>query len=502
MRCRWPWAASITGVLAIALAIVSWQANKAVKEAGRAQAMQDFVIALFENTGDGRHDQGLDVRALLDAGVVRADTELAMQPRARAELLGLIARLRAGLGDDRETLRLLDKQQQVMRSLGDAAPGNLALEAAALRGRSLRELDRSPDCLATLGPLLADAQGQADTWPLQTAEFLSQLGRCHRQQQGTDVARDLFGQALQLRRASKGANALEAESLTDLALLQLDEGRVADGVSALRDALQKLRANGGERNAAGLDIWRSLGDAYRQLDNTIESQAAYRQALDIALDRFGAQHPRTAVVQQRLADSLVRTGQFEEAERLLRLAQDTYTARDGGDSPALAPIASLRGLIAIERDLPAEAEAALVEATRLWRLQAQIARHGGDLCLLAISRASQGRADAAGESAEECLTLLQTQAAERARAAAALADDAADRGDLVQARGWLERVAGAQAPGGRVSLARARLAVDTAAVDADARLAEAVAAVVENPGGRRAAPGAGGAAGRNRVPPR
>lgn len=53
----------------------------------------------------------------------------------------------------------------------------------------------------------------------------------------------------------------------------------------------------------------------------------------------------------------------------------------------------------------------------------------------------------------------------------------------MQARDWLDRVAGAQAPGVRVSLARARLAVDTAAVDADARLAEAVAAVAKTPAG-------------------
>jgi len=380
-----------------------------------------------------------------------------------------------------QTPALSDRKHQWSRSLGSAGPANLALESAALRGRSLRELGRTPECLATLGPQLAEAQAQARAWPLQSAEFFSQLGRCHRVMQGTEVARDLFGQALLLRRASKGAAVQEAESLTDLALLQGDEGRVAEGVSALRDALQKLRANGGERNAAGLDIWRSLGDSYRVLGNTVESQAAYRQALDIALDRFGAQHPRTAVVQQRLAEILAQTGQFEEAERLLRLAQDNFTARGGEDGSALAPIASLRGRIALERDLAAEAETALADAVRLWRLHAQASRHGSDLCQLAIAQADQGKADVARQTAEECLALLQAQVPERARAAAMLAEDAADRADAVAAQRWLDRV-----PAGRASVAsavftQARLAVASDAADAGTRLADAGQAIAREP---------------------
>ena len=83
----------VSTVLAIALAITSWQANQAFREASRAEAMQGFVVALFENTGDKTNPEDVNVRELLDAGVRRADTELSNQPQARAELLGLIARL-------------------------------------------------------------------------------------------------------------------------------------------------------------------------------------------------------------------------------------------------------------------------------------------------------------------------------------------------------------------------------------------------------------------------
>ncbi len=67
---------SVLGLMVTALGFMYWQSSKAIIEAQRAQAMQDFVVALFENTDQAGNGDGLDVRTLLDAGVRRADTEL------------------------------------------------------------------------------------------------------------------------------------------------------------------------------------------------------------------------------------------------------------------------------------------------------------------------------------------------------------------------------------------------------------------------------------------
>jgi len=431
----------ISSVLAIALTIVSWQANRALKEAARAQAMQDFVIALFENTGNKGGNQALDVRALLDAGVRRADTELANQPQARAELLGLIARLKSGLGDDREALQLLDRQHEVLAVLGDAVPGNLLLESAALRGRSLHELGRSEDCLVALGPILAQAQHQASAFPLPAAEFLSQLGRCHRQLGGSSVARDLFGQALQLRQGSRNSAALEAESQTDLALVLADDGQLDGAVSALHDALDKLRAADGERNALGVDIWLDLGDLYARQRNLTEAEAGYRQALDIALSRFGGDHPRTAEAQFKLADLLSRRGKLAEAGQLLSLAQDTLTAHWGRNSLELAQPWHLRGLLELERDRPAEAETALSEAIRLWRGRKMLGAHAADLCTLSHLQRRNHDTARADASAQECLELLRGRPQPELTAQlGGLVDNALDLGDVSAAARWFKQI--------------------------------------------------------------
>ena len=445
----------VTSVLAFALTVVSWQARRATAEATRAEAMQDFVVALFENSGDDG-DQAVDVRSLLVTGEQRADAELAMQPQARAELLGLIARLRAGLGDSEEVLQLLDRQQALLAILGDAAPVGVRLEAAALRGRSLRELDRPADCAAALAPLLPLATQADPEDALAAAEFLAQYGRCLRLLGHVATARPLFESALQ-RRA--GRDALRAESQADLALLLLDEDRPAEAASALRAALDLLRASGGERNALGAHIWHSLGLAFARAGNTREAEAAFRQALDVALSRFGANHPRTAQLQYDLAGLLLDAGKLGDAAQVAQLALDQVQARAGPDAPALRPLWRLRGRIAWERDLPAAAEAAFAEAVRL-------AGNAGaddvaDHCLLAQAQYARSGAAAALRA---CLVAWPgVPQAQRDAAGGAMAEVALDRGDLASARAWLPARAASEPA---VRLQQARLAVATGAADA------------------------------------
>jgi serine/threonine-protein kinase len=460
----------VSTVLAVALAIVSWQASRAVQEASRAQAMQDFVIALFENSGNASSTRGVDVRALLDAGVSRADTELATQPQARAELLGLIARLRSGLGDDAEALALLDRQHELLQPLGARAPPSLLLDAAALRGYSLRMLGRERDCLSALGPLLPTAQSAADAAPLPVAEFLSQLGRCHAALEGNAVARDLFGQALSLRRAHAGGSPVVAESENDLALLAPAEQRLP----ALRKALAHLRGSGGEQNALGVEIWRNLGDTYSELRNGLESEAAYRQSLDIALARFGANHPRTSAAQQQLADVLLGAGKLAEAERLLGLAQESLLARWGPDSPQLAEQEGMRGMVALERDEPAESERLLTDSVRIWRSHAAIDAHAADLCHLAQAQNELHRDEQADANRRECLSALRGSAHPDPRSAEAAlvhaAHAALDRRDLVEARSWLAQLPVPQPDTPAVRLVFARVAQVSGEANAGAKI--------------------------------
>lgn len=266
-----------------------------------------------------------------------------------------------------------------------------------------------------------------------------------------------------------------AESENDLALLVPPEQRLA----ALRKALAHLRASGGEQNALGVEIWRNLGDAYAGQQDALEAEAAYRQSLEIALARFGANHPRTSAAQQQLAQILLGAGKLAEAERLLALAQDSLLARWGPDSPQMAEQEGVRGMVALERGDPAESERLLTDSVRIWRSRSEIEAHATDLCHLAQAQNELRRDAQADANRRECLAALRGDAHPDPRSAVAAlvhaTHAALDRGDLVEARAWLAQLPTPQPDTPAVKLVLARLAQINREPDAGA-LIEAVVA--------------------------
>jgi len=400
----------VSTVLAIALTITSWQANQALKEANRAEAMQGFVVALFENTGDKANPEDINVRELLDAGVRRADTELVNQPQARAELLGLIARLRSGLGDDREALRLLDKQSMAFMQLDINTPAELRLESLAVRGHSLRQLGQNAACVRDLAPYLQVAEDIADKAPKASSDYFSELGRCHGAQGGVSVARDLFSKSLQLRRNIDKDKALQAESLADLAKLLGDEKKYPQAITQAREALSMLRQASGERNALGVGIWYDLGRFYRGAGNLREAEAGFRQALDISQNRFGINHPLNGPSQQALAEILIGKNELDEAALLLTSSKEHYQRQWGEESPKLAEISIQQAYVALLRDNPQDGIAFANEAQRLFGKSQQAAQYVGATCLLAQAQAAQDlTSPLAAQTAEQCLSLAVKQ---------------------------------------------------------------------------------------------
>src|SRR5690606_30155397 len=133
----------------------------------------------FEQAGGNPHDKPLDLRALLITADERGQRELARQPRARAELLGVLARLRSGLGDYREAQELLQRQADLIAET-PGIPVSLVLESHTQRGEMLRRLGNTPGCITLMQSTMDTARREQSRLPPQVAEFYSQLGRCRR----------------------------------------------------------------------------------------------------------------------------------------------------------------------------------------------------------------------------------------------------------------------------------------------------------------------------------
>src|SRR5690606_10673029 len=258
-RHRWALstAAAVSLVVVGALGMVAWQARQALQESARAQAMQNFVVGLFEPAGDVPSDASVDVRQLIENGERRIESELAHQPRARAELLGVVARLRAGLGDYNEALEVLLRQAALLESLDDA-PASLRLQSSTDPGRVLRLKGDISGCVARMQPFNGLARDNERRLPLPVSAFYTQLGRCHAAARRLEEARVLYLRSLGLRRDPLGDHPGIVENLADLAALHAAAGDTARALDGTRAALTLLRGSAGGRHPLAIDLLRSL----------------------------------------------------------------------------------------------------------------------------------------------------------------------------------------------------------------------------------------------------
>src|SRR3546814_4303570 len=93
-------------------------------------------------------------------------------PEARAELFGVIARLRLGLGDYDDAATLLDRQTAILDAL-DNVPPSLRLESATDLGHTRRMLGRHADCIDGMRPWQALARREEHRSEEHTSELQS-----------------------------------------------------------------------------------------------------------------------------------------------------------------------------------------------------------------------------------------------------------------------------------------------------------------------------------------
>ncbi|WNH48865.1 serine/threonine-protein kinase [Stenotrophomonas aracearum] len=366
-RHRWGVALALVAVLAlVALAALAlWQMQQARREIARAQAMQDFTIGLFDRAASVRHGS-FDVRQLLATGQQRGEAELADQPLPLADLEGVIGRLRIGMGDYALALETLDRQRALLERVKDVPPG-LQLEAVTQRGRALRMLGRSRECVAHLLPMQTLAEEQRQALPSLVAEFHAQLGRCQQLLGYRDEARDAFQLALTLRRDGIHDATGTAESLADLAALDYDDGNAPAALAGYRQALQLLQNRSTDRHPQLVTLRRHLGETLAAQGDLDGAEQALRAAWADAVALYGADHPETLSIRRLRATLALQQGELAEAGQALqdvhRLTRKALGERHRDTGLTWHAL----GRLALERGDSAGAVDAFARAVAIWR---------------------------------------------------------------------------------------------------------------------------------------
>jgi eukaryotic-like serine/threonine-protein kinase len=401
VRHRWALAGGgvVTVVLVTALAASVLQGRQAMRETARAQAMQDFVIGLFDNASASQQGSTFDARELLAAGERRGDRELANQPRAQAELLGVIARLRLGLGDYHESLALLEKQARVL-AVTDDAPDSLRLQAATQHGRVLRLLGRSRQCVQAMAPMETRLGKLESRMPLRVAEFQSQNGRCRADAGEKQLARQMFDRSLDIRRNLKDEAGV-AENMRDLAQLDVELGNADAGARGYRAALAHLQAHGHARHPLVIEIQRSLALLYRNRGETDAALAAFQRARALSEDIHGPRHPLTQALRRHIAALQVDKGELREADAELRVLHAMTLESLGPRHRDTASSWNSMGIIAWERGDNATAVRDVAQAVAIWRENESLQILPGGLFNYGMVLYSAGRYDEALAALEE-----------------------------------------------------------------------------------------------------
>src|SRR5262245_9665059 len=348
-------------LIAVHTSRLAAERDRAQREAAKAMKVSEMLTGLLTSADPyAVRDKGGEptVRALLDAGALRVQKDLAAEPDLQAQLLSTMGRTYRRLG-------LYDRSQQLLEQAlvsGQHAFGTEDIRVAetlqylgvvlADRGDYAGAARRLEQALAMQRKLLGGPHADI-------AVTLSELGRVYQDEGLNQRAEPLHREALEMRAGLLGREDREtAVSLSDLASVLRLDGDLPGAEAMLRQSLainRKTRGDDHPNTATNLhDL--ALIVAARGDDRTAE--AMLRQALATQRQTLGERHAVVAATYNSLSRVLLRQNRYDEAASALQSALDIAGFALGPDHPLVAIYSINLAAVQLERRTPAAAASA------------------------------------------------------------------------------------------------------------------------------------------------
>lgn len=281
---------AVVAALSVGLGVALWQAKEARQEAAKANAIKDFLVGLFEN-GDVEQPDALrkrqqTVEQLLVNSANALGTQLKDQPEVRVELQGVVGGLLHNLAITDEAIKLRKQRVAQLEAMG--AP-------VAERAQALRELADSQD-----------ARGDALSAKSSTERGLALCRSVNM------TPRDVcYGLQINLGHLALIERNIDlAQKLIDFALDRL-AGPSPHGASYATALVTK-------------------GDLLSMQGDYVKSFKYYEEAMMIRSQLWGAHSVRLAREQYDLAMGLIMSGRLEQGQRELERSLQTMAVALGG----------------------------------------------------------------------------------------------------------------------------------------------------------------------------
>ncbi|MGZ5185503.1 MAG: protein kinase domain-containing protein [Caldimonas sp.] len=420
--------ALVVASLLAGLGAALWQARRAREqarvarsEARTAQAVQTFLLELFQATSTQQKDpvkaQQTTARELLEIGAKRIAQALADAPESRVRVLRTLGEMHWQIGLRPEAARLKLEAVEVARGAfgsRDLRFGRAALDCAnALEETPHR--DQIPALLEAADAAFAAAGEPASH---DRAEVLRQLSLYYRYESLPES----------LRTAEQAVAVLVSRDAGHQELINTyrsaGRARIIAGDFGIAEQHYRAAVAVADAQGEGRATW--LVNARAELAEALFKQGQFeaadregRAAVDLSLQAHGPAHRWTLIVRMRLANQMLSTGHVQEyLQHRAAVEQELARDRPEFDTQFRADMASYLGFSLPERGRPDLAEplirADLEDLQRWFPRSASVAARQADLA--AILEAL-GRDDEAQTLADAALALWQRYAGDRAKSA-------------------------------------------------------------------------------------
>ena len=316
-------AVAVGGAVAVVIALIAglvtttWQAQRAERQAARAEAVRDFLIALFEEA-DPNAAQGEDppVSEILQRGVARIDEELAGDPELQSEMLSVLGELQLKRGAYASAEELHLRALEVRgRNFGENHP--LVVKSQLELGGVYYWQTRYALAESIFTVALATERGRRPADDAALARCVSNLASAKNALGNEDEAEPLYKEAIDLDRRHYGARHLEvAADLNNYAAYLGELGRYAEADSIYREVLEIRREGYGDSHTEIALTLHNRGHTLRMMGKQAEAEAMLGEAAAMRQKLYGGPHPRLAATLRELGSAVMAQGRHAEAESL------------------------------------------------------------------------------------------------------------------------------------------------------------------------------------------
>jgi serine/threonine-protein kinase len=173
---------------------------------------------------------------------------------------------------------------------------------------------------------------------------------------------ELHRKALAIRRKLKHNQGQIGISLINLGNLLVNDGRAAEGLPMLTEALDINREAFGDSHFFVAATIINVGTAQLGMGDFAAAEASYREGERIFMEIFGEEHAAVAIARTRRGQAAHQSGNLAEAEALLREAVAIHRPLLPSKILSFAETLEELGVVLMKQDKPAAAEAHLGEA--------------------------------------------------------------------------------------------------------------------------------------------